>query len=146
MIRCILFLLALAALAITLPVTLADEPKAAPPNIAGEWTGIWGPFTPAEGGGLAKDKCKALDCAVVAEGDSWQATFEGECGQPYKYKITMNGRPSAGAILFKGTQDLGEKDGGVYDWIGRATDQEFVGFYTSAKYTGAFRLTRKAKN
>jgi len=143
MIHRILFMLGLAALAMTLRVAAADQPKVAPPNIAGDWTGIWGPFTPAEGGGLAKEKCKALDCTVVSEGQSWKATFEGECGRPYKYTITMNGRPSAGAVLFKGTQDLGEEDGGVYDWIGRATDQEFVGFYTSGKYTGAFRLTRK---
>jgi len=34
-------------------------------------------------------------------------------------------------VLFKGTADLGPKDGGVYDWIGRATEKEFVGFYTS---------------
>ena len=28
-------------------------------------------------------------------------------------------------------------------WIGRATDKEFVGFYTNAYYTGVFTLTRK---
>ena len=28
-------------------------------------------------------------------------------------------------------------------WIGRATDKEFVGFYTNAFYTGVFTLTRK---
>ena len=43
---------------------------------------------------------------------------------------------------FKGTADLGQKDGGVYDWIGRAVDNEFVGFYTSAGYTGVFNMTR----
>jgi len=31
-----------------------------------------------------------------------------------------------------GTAGLGPKDGGVYDWIGRATEKEFVGFYTNA--------------
>ena len=46
------------------------------------------------------------------------------------------------AVLFKGTADLGPKDGGVYDWIGRATEKEFVGFYTNACYTGVFTLTR----
>jgi hypothetical protein len=55
----------------------------------------------------------------------------------------MDGRQAGAVVLFKGTTDLGPKDGGVYDWIGRATDKEFVGFYTSAKYSGAFRLTRK---
>jgi hypothetical protein len=55
----------------------------------------------------------------------------------------MDGRQAGEVVLFKGTTDLGEKDGGVYDWIGRATDKEFIGFYTSAKYAGVFRLTRK---
>jgi hypothetical protein len=84
-----------------------------------------------------------LDCAVVRKGDSWQATFEGECGRPYKYTIKMDGRQAGEVVMFKGTTDLGEKDGGVYDWIGRATGKEFIGFYRSAKYAGVFRLTRK---
>jgi hypothetical protein len=86
---------------------------------------------------------KRLDCSVVRKDAGWNATFEGECGRPYKYVIKMDGRQTGDAVLFKGTVDLGEKDGGVYDWIGRATDGEFVGFYTSAKYAGAFHLSRK---
>jgi hypothetical protein len=58
----------------------------------------------------------------------WHATFEGECGRPYKYTIKMDGRQVGGAVLFKATVDLGEQDGGVFDWVGRATDDEFVGF------------------
>ena len=46
------------------------------------------------------------------------------------------------AVLFKGTADLGPKDGGVYDWIGRADDKEFVGFFTSGFYTGVFTMTK----
>jgi hypothetical protein len=144
MFRCISQVIGIAALGIVLgmPAT-AGQPQVAPPNITGEWTGIWGPFSPAENTGLAKEKCKALDCTVVRQDSSWQATFQGECGRPYKYTIKMTGRPAGDSVLFKGTTDLSEKDGGVYDWIGRATDREFIGFYTSAKYTGAFRLTRK---
>src|SRR5581483_3926322 len=111
------------------------------PNIVGEWTGIWGPFTPSESAKMTKDQCKQLDCKVVRKDGGWQATFQGECGRPYKYIITMHGRQAGDAVLFKGAADLGEKDGGVYDWVGRATNNEFVGFYTSAKYTGAFRLS-----
>jgi len=48
-------------------------------------------------------------------------------------------------VLVNGTTDLGEKDGGVYDWIGRATDKEFVGFYTNAHYTGVFSLNREKR-
>ncbi len=112
------------------------------PNVTGEWTGTWGPLDP-QAAKDGKKKDMRLDCAVVRKDDTWQATFEGECGRPYKYTIKMEGRQAGDAVLFKGTTDLGEKDGGVYDWIGRANDKEFVGFYTSAKYTGVFRLARK---
>ena len=113
------------------------------PKISGEWTGTWGPFQPGQAQPADKTMEKRLDCSVVRKGAGWGATFEGECGRPYKYVIKMDGRQTGDAVLFKGTVDLGEKDGGVYDWIGRATDGEFVGFYTSAKYAGAFRLSRK---
>lgn len=121
---------------------MGAEPPAAAPNVAGQWTGTWGPLTP-QAGSDDKSQKMCLDCSVQRQRDTWQATFEGECGRPYKYIIKMDGRQAGDVVLFKGTTDLGEKDGGVYDWIGRADDREFVGFYTSAKYTGVFRLTRK---
>jgi hypothetical protein len=101
----------------------------------------WGPILPR--GTPAKKPEMRLDCSVTLKDGTWQATFEGECGRPYKYTIKMDGRQVEDVVLFKGTTDLGEKDGGVYDWIGRATDTEFVGFYTSKKYTGTFKLTKK---
>jgi hypothetical protein len=116
------------------------------PEVTGAWTGDWGPYNPASGVGPAKEKCKALDCVVEAKDGVWRATFEGECGRPYKYTIKMEGRQVGGSVLFKGTVDLGEQDGGVFDWIGKATDNEFVGFYTSAHYTGVFSLKRAKKN
>jgi len=72
----------------------------------------------------------------------WEATFEGDCGRPYKYSIKMEGRQSGNAVLFKGTADLGQADGGVYDWIGRANNTDFIGFYTNAFSTGFFNLKR----
>ena len=60
----------------------------------------------------------------------------------YRYTIQVPGRAVGGVVLFQGSADLGEKDGGVYDWIGRATDKEFVGFYSSQGHVGQFRLTR----
>jgi hypothetical protein len=86
-----------------------------------------------------------LDCKVEMEQPGkWLATFEGECGRPYKYTVKMLGRQAGEVVLFQGTADLGKEDGGVYDWIGRATEKEFVGFYTSAKYAGTFTLKRPA--
>lgn len=125
------------------------------PEVTGEWTGTWGVYNPAQpapaaGADSPAPKYKAaqmrLDSKVVRKDGKWQATFEGECGRPYTYTITMLGRQAGDIVLFQGTADLGEKDGGVYDWIGRATDKEFVGFYTSQKYTGTFQLTRPKKD
>ncbi len=113
-----------------------------PPDIAGKWSGTWSSFNPAKATTQPKEVCKQLDADVVRTGETWVATFEGDCGRPYKYKISMNGRLSGGVVLFTGTVDLGAQDGGVYDWEGRATNGEFIGFYTSAHATGFFNLTR----
>lgn len=114
------------------------------PEVAGAWTGTWQTYVAPED----KEKAKKvvplqLDCKVVQEDGKWQATFEGECGRPYKYTIKMEGRQAYNTVMFKGTTDLGEKDGGVYDWIGRADGKEFVGFYTSGGHVGTFRLMRR---
>ena len=113
-----------------------------PPEIAGKWSGTWSSFNPAKATTQPKELCKQLDADVVRNGETWVATFEGDCGRPYKYKISMNGRLSGGVVLFTGTVDLGAQDGGVYDWVGRATTGEFIGFYTSAHATGFFNLSR----
>lgn len=122
--------------------TREPDTKQQAPDITGEWTGTWSAYNPAQGTGAVKELCKRLDCKVEYRDGLWHATFEGDCGRPYKYTIKMEGRQVGKAVLFKGTTDLGEKDGGVFDWIGRATDKEFVGFFTSAYYTGTFNLAR----
>ena len=115
-----------------------------PPEITGKWTGTWSSFNPAKATEQPKEMCKQLDAEIVRNGDVWVATFEGDCGRPYKYTITMEGRQAGKVVMFKGSADLGPRDGGVYDWIGRASDQKFVGFFTSAGYTGIFSLKRSA--
>jgi hypothetical protein len=122
------------------PTTAQKSSNTKPPEVVGEWTGTWSIHKVDPN----KVPPKGLDCVVVRNGDTWQATFEGECGRPYKYTIKMDGRQAGGVVLFKGTADLGAKDGGVFDWIGRANDTEFIGFYTSGRYTGTFKLARKA--
>jgi hypothetical protein len=126
-----------------------EAAKQAQPKVLGEWTGTWGVYSPPATDAAQPQPNPArypqmrLDCKVApAANGKWQATFEGECGRPYKYTIQMLGRQAGDVVLFQGTADLGPMDGGVYDWIGRATEKEFVGFYTSQKYTGHFRLTR----
>ena len=113
-----------------------------PPTISGAWTGTWSAYNPARPAAAPKELCAKLTATIAQKGDAWQATFEGDCGRPYKYSISMEGRQAGNAVLFKGTADLGPKDGGVYDWIGRADEKEFVGFFTSGFYTGVFTMTK----
>jgi hypothetical protein len=134
--------------AIVLSLTLlvsglaAQTGRGAPPNIDGVWNGTWSAFNPARATTPPKELCAKLTATITQKGDVYNAVFEGDCGRPYKYNITMEGRLVGNAIMFKGTADLGAKDGGVYDWIGRADAKEFVGFFTSAPYTGVFTMTR----
>ena len=115
----------------------------APPDIEGGWVGTWSTWSPAQGAVPAREICKELTARVVRKDAIWEAAFEGDCGRPYKYNIKMEGRLVGGVVLFKGTADLGPQDGGVFDWIGRATNNEFVGFFTSGPYTGVFNLARR---
>ena len=113
-----------------------------PPNITGAWTGTWSAYSPARASTPPQEQCAKLGATITQKGEVWEAVFEGDCGRPYKYTITMEGRLVGGAVLFKGSVDLGARDGGVFDWIGRAVDNEFIGFYTSAMSTGVFSLTK----
>jgi hypothetical protein len=108
-----------------------------PCDVTGKWIGTWWPKTATP----ADDQCKSLVCTVDCRDGKWRAVFEAECDQAYTFTVAMEGCPSGGAVLFKGTTDLGEQ-GGVFDWIGRADQQEFVGFFTSAHYVGEFHLER----
>lgn len=140
---CMIFLCLVLTLAAGRAQTSTPQAKAPAPDIAGEWTGTWSTYNPAQGAVPAKGLCKSLDCKVEYKEGVWHASFEGDCGRPYKYLIKMEGRQAGKAVMFKGTVDLGPNDGGVFDWIGRATEKEFVGFFTSAYYTGVFSLSRK---
>ena len=113
-----------------------------PPDIVGTWTGTWSSYSPARASTPPQEQCAKLSATIARKADLWEAVFEGDCGRPYKYSISMEGRLAGGAVMFKGSADLGAQDGGVYDWVGRATSGEFIGFYTSAHATGFFNLSR----
>lgn len=156
-------LIALGVVAVGAVAGARIQEKKAPvaPNVIGKWAGVWGPYAPpnldptkdnrqVSGGSAIADKysvsCKAMDCTVEEKGDgTYSATFEGECGRPYKYTIKMGGRAVGDTVLFSGSADLGDADGGVYDWIGKANSKEFVGFFTSRGYTGTFRMAKPLK-
>jgi hypothetical protein len=118
------------------------QTNAQPPDIVGKWTGTWSSYNPAQSSTPPREQCAKLDATVVQSAGAWKATFEGDCGRPYKYSIEMEGKQAGRVVMFKGSADLGLQDGGVYDWIGRATDREFIGFYTSGFSTGTFSLSR----
>jgi hypothetical protein len=117
---------------------------AGPPDIVGKWTGVWSSYNPAQATTPPKEQCARLDATVAEKAGVYTATFEGDCGRPYKYTISMKGQLAGSAVMFKGSADLGPKDGGVYDWIGRATTNEFIGFYTNAFSSGTFSLKKVA--
>jgi hypothetical protein len=138
------------AVGVGLGVAASSEPaQSKRPRVTGEWIGTWAVSAPPKAGAPQPQSSYSgkelqLECKVMELRDgAWEATFEGECGRPYKYTVRMQGRQAGDVVLFQGTADLGEKDGGVFDWIGRANDEEFIGFYTSQKYTGHFRLARR---
>ena len=118
---------------------------AQPLDISGNWSGTWSSYNPTQATSQPNVVCAKLDAKVAMVNGVWEASFEGDCGRPYKYAIKMEGRQTGNAVLFKGTADLGAADGGVYDWIGRATNTDFVGFYTNAFSTGVFTLKRVAR-
>src|SRR5439155_11684920 len=119
------------------------EDQRSAPRVEGTWIGEWQPSDAANASVARGPGRKEIRCIVEDRGGGlWHATFEGESGHAYKYSVEMEGRLEGGAVLFKGSADLGERNGGVFDWLGRATEEQFVGYYSSAHYTGVFSLKR----
>ena len=44
-------------------------------DIAGDWTGTWGIYSPAQGTTPPKDICKRLDAKVEFKDGTWLASF-----------------------------------------------------------------------
>ena len=113
------------------------------PDVTGTWKGQWWPHQPhTTPVAPAEETCKQLSCRVICEDGTWKAVFDAQCDQYYTFSVEMEGEPAGVAVLFRGTTDLGEQGGGVYEWIGRVNDEEFVGFFISAHYVGEFRMER----
>jgi hypothetical protein len=54
-------------------------------------------YNPAQPAVPPKEQCKTLTAKVSKKDDGYQATFEGDCGRPYKYSISMEGRAAGKA-------------------------------------------------
>lgn len=102
-----------------------------------QWAGTWQSNEPGHNGDLY--------CSVDQVSDQqWQAQFTGYCGRYFAYDITMQGYREGDAIVFKDQVDLGESDGGVYEWTGRIEGEQFKGQYESlAGKQGTFTMARQ---
>lgn len=104
------------------------------------WTGTWQGDRTGYGGDL--------HCVARKTGDNaWSAVFSGYCGREYAFQIAMNGKKEGDKVAFAGEVDLGEKDGGVYQWTGELAGETFNGKYTTSKGKKgefAMKLQKKA--
>lgn len=111
--------------------------SSAPPDLT--WEGTWEAAPDGHGG--------ELRCTLhPLENGQWEGKFTGYCSNQFAYEVQMAGRRDSAAIRFEGSADLGEKDGGVYQWTGQIAGKEFVGQYrsTSGK-TGKFQMKPAGK-
>lgn len=104
------------------------------PALPSRWAGTWQAADGEHGGEL---RCVALH----VEGDRWEATFSGYCNRQFVYEVKMQGRQVGETINFTGKADLGDKDGGIYTWMGELANDRFKGSYRSASgKTGSFEM------
>ena len=105
----------------------------APPATPASWEGTW------EG---SNGHAGELHCAVTRKGaEQWEGHFTGTCDRQFAYEVQMQGRKDGDTILFTGKADLGEKDGGLFQWTGRIAGEDFVGEYKSdSGKNGKFKM------
>jgi hypothetical protein len=117
--------------ALMVAVAASAEDKTKP---ASTWLGTWQ--------AAGKEDCKELRCAAKhVEGENWQATFTGVCSREFCFEVKMNGVRKGDKIVFAGETDLGEQNGGVYNWAGEIVGDKFTGKYTStAGKDGTFEM------
>jgi hypothetical protein len=102
------------------------------------WEGTW------EG---SNGHAGELSCQVAAKSDDqWEGKFTGTCDRQFAYEVQMQGRRDGDTILFTGQADLGEKDGGLFQWTGRLAGDQFTGEYQSdGGKTGKFQMKPAGK-
>ena len=101
------------------------------------WAGTWqGPVESY--GGTLESTVKQID------DENWEASFTGYCNRAFAYEITMKGQRRGDEVVFEGEADLGEPDGGLYQWTGHLAGDEFTGEYSSTQgKQGSFTMARQ---
>jgi len=88
----------------------------------------------------------SLNCTITAKGaDTWHAHFVATFGEVGEYEVPLEGKRVDGKVVFGGAVDLGESEGGVFEWGGEIVGDEFNGEYKASGYVGTFRMTKTTK-
>ena len=116
-------------------VPVSIESVLAKARLVSAWKGRW------DGGGEHRGELKCL--ARHLSGEDWEATFTGTGNGKFAYEVVMRGRKTGDKIVFTGEADLGDKDGGLYQWSGEIDGKGFIGRYSSEKgKKGTFKMGR----
>lgn len=109
------------------------------PDASGYYAGNWYGPNPEKPLG-------ELTCTIEPSGEgNWDALFFATFGGVGEYEVNLAGVTEGDSILFKGSVDLGETSGGVFDWTGIIIDDGFDGEYTSQFISGTFKMTKSSK-
>jgi hypothetical protein len=71
--------------------------------------------------------------------------FSATFGGAGEYDVELAGVTEGETIVFKGSVDLGETSGGVFDWNGSISGEVFDGSYTSQFINGTFKMVKAEK-
>lgn len=126
------------ALAVLLPLTGCGHfgGNKVEDTVSGFYAGDWYGPNPERSLGT-------LTCTATPSGpDSWNALFAATFGDYGEYEVPLEGKREENKVVFGGSVDLGEADGGVFDWSGEIVGDDFTGTYTSRFINGSFRMKR----
>ena len=107
-------------------------------DIQGRWKGTWKSEKNGHSGGLR--------AVITRQGeDTYNADFHATYGWIFRFGYSMAMTAQRGDetfTYFTGSADLGKLAGGVYEYDGKASGEEFFCNYRSKGDHGHFRMTR----
>ncbi len=116
----------------------AGSTPAGPADITGRWLGSWR--------SSADDHTGQLKCVITRQGpDRYRAHFAATYWKifHFDYSTDLNGSPAVnGQVPLEGKENLGWLAGGVYNYSGHATADNFYCNYKSKYDFGVFQMKR----
>jgi hypothetical protein len=129
-------LLALAAAGVITPGCAHMPDESAADGVSGYYVGHWYGPNPEKPLG-------ELTCTITPKGpDTWDAFFIATFGEVGEYEVPLEGKREDSKVVFGGDVDLGESEGGVFEWTGEIVGDTFNGNYKAATYVGTFRMKK----